>query len=77
MAYNNFPPIGKIFDDLDKFRDYCRFEGKVFNEADLYNDKAYVWQQYQKYQNYLRAKARNNGKPFERKPRNNNYQGRN
>ena len=65
----NFPPINKIFDDLDKFRDYCRFEGKVFNEADLYNDRAPVWISYQKQQNYLRAKARNDGKPFERKPR--------
>ena len=36
-AYN------KVFNDLDKFRDYCRFEGKVFNEKDMYNDKAPVW----------------------------------
>ena len=61
MAYN-FPPVNKVFDDLDKFRDYCRFEGKVFNEADLYKKDAPVWQQYQKYQNYLRAKARNAGR---------------
>jgi hypothetical protein len=61
MAYN-FPPVNKIFDDLDKFRDYCRFEGKVFDEADLYKKDAPVWQQYQKYQNYLRAKARNAGR---------------
>ena len=74
MAYN-FPPVNKIFDDLDKFRDYCRFEGKVFNEADLYKDDAPVWQAYKKYQNYIRAKSRNNGKPFT--PRNrNNFQGR-
>ena len=58
----NFPPVNKIFDDLDKFRDYCRFEGKVFNEADLYKKDAPVWQQYQKYQNYLRAKSRNAGR---------------
>jgi len=61
MAYN-FPPVQKIFDDLDKFRDYCRFEGKVFNEADLYKEKAPVWQQYKKYQNYLKARARNAGR---------------
>ena len=66
---NNFPPVDKIFDDLEKFRDYCRFEGKPFNEADLYKKDAWVWQAYQKYQNYLRAKARNDSKPFERKPR--------
>ena len=51
----------KVFNDLDKFRDYCRFEGKIFNEKDLYKKDSFVWQAYQKYQNYLRAKARNSG----------------
>jgi len=60
----NFPPIGKIFDDLEKFRDFCRFEGKPFDEADLYNDKSWVWQQYNKHQGWLRAKARNAGRNF-------------
>ena len=59
---NNFPPVSKIFDDLEKFRDYCRFEGKVFNEADLYKKDAPVWQAYQKYLGYLRAKARANSR---------------
>jgi hypothetical protein len=59
----------KVFNDLDKFRDYCRFEGKPFNEKDLYKKDAWVWQAYQKYQNYLRAKARNGGRDF--KPRRN------
>ena len=45
----NFPPINEIFDELDKFRDYCRFEGKVFDEKDLYNEKSRVWRSYQKY----------------------------
>ena len=57
MAYN-YPPINKIFDDLDKFRDYCRFEAKTFNEADLYNNDASVWIAYNKHQGWLRAKAR-------------------
>lgn len=60
----NFPPVNTIFDDLDKFRDYCRFEGKPFDEKDLYKKDSWVWQAYQKYQNYLRAKARNNGRNF-------------
>ena len=38
----------KVFNDLDKFRDYCRFEGKVFNEEELYKKDAIVWQAYQK-----------------------------
>ena len=49
----------KVFNDLDKFRDYCRFEGKVFNEKDLYKDEAPVWGAYKKYLGWLRAKARN------------------
>ena len=43
-AYN------KVFNDLDKFRDYCRFEGKVFNEADLYKKDSPIWQSYIKHQ---------------------------
>jgi hypothetical protein len=39
----------KVFDDLDKFRDYCRFEGKVFDEADMYRNSSDVWQQYQRF----------------------------
>ena len=53
------PTISKAFDDLDKFRDYCRFEGKVFNAKDLYKQDSEVWQAYQRHQGWLRAKARN------------------
>jgi hypothetical protein len=65
----NFPPINKIFDDLDKFRDYCRFEGKVFNEADLYKNDSPNWIAYQKYLNWSRSKSRNEGRPFTPRPR--------
>jgi hypothetical protein len=58
-AYN------KVFNDLDKYRDYCRFEGKVFNEKALYNKKDVNWQAYEKYQNWLRAKARNASRKFQ------------
>ena len=34
------PEVVQIFDDLDKFRDFCRFEGYRFNEKDLYNEKS-------------------------------------
>ena len=66
---NNFPPVNKIFDDLDKFRDFCRFEGKVFNEADLYKEDAPVWVAYKKHQGWLRAKARGGDRPFVQRPR--------
>jgi hypothetical protein len=52
------PVVNKVFNDLDDYRDYCRFEGKVFNEADLYKKDSPNWQAYQKYCNWLRAKAR-------------------
>jgi len=61
MSITN-PVVNKVFNDLDQFRDYCRFEGKVFNEKDLYKKDATVWQAYQKYQGYLRAKARANSR---------------
>lgn len=40
------PLIRKIFDDLDAFRDYCRFEGKPFHEASLYKKGDRVWESY-------------------------------
>jgi hypothetical protein len=58
------PVVRKVFDDLDKFRDFCRFEGKVFNEKDLYCKDAPVWIAYNKHQGWLRAKARNAGRNF-------------
>lgn len=54
----------KVFNDLDKFRDYCRFEGKVFNEKDLYKTDAPVWIAYQKHQGWLRAKSRSSSRKF-------------
>jgi hypothetical protein len=68
MSITN-PVVNKVFNDLDAYRDYCRFEGKVFNEKALYNREDLNWQAYEKYRNWQRSKARNGGKPFEnRKP---------
>ena len=52
----NYPDVKQIFDDLDAYRDWCRFEGKPFNEADLYNSKSNLWSQYQRYLHYKRNK---------------------
>lgn len=54
---NNFPPVNEIFDELDRFRDFCRYEGKVYNEASLYRDRDPVWQDYKR---FLAYKARKN-----------------
>ena len=58
MAITN-PTVAKVFADLEAYKDWCRFEGKVFDESALYNKKDSNWQAYGKYQNYLRAVARN------------------
>ena len=57
MAIKN-PVVNKVFNDLDAYLDWCRFEGKVFNEAALYKKSDPNWQAYQKYLGWLRAKAR-------------------
>jgi hypothetical protein len=59
MAITN-PTVAKIFDDLDAYRDFCRFEnhGKVFDEKALYNKKDPNWQAYEKHQNWLTARNR-------------------
>jgi hypothetical protein len=41
--------INQIFNDLDKYRNFCREFGYRFNEADLYNQKNYVFRQFQKF----------------------------
>ena len=61
------PDVVRIFDDLEKFHDFCRFELHPFNEADLYNRSSYVWRAYE---NSKRPRKQWNG---ERKP----YQGKN
>jgi len=71
------PTVNKVFNDLDAYRDFCRFEGKVFDERALYNKQDPNWIAYQKYQGWLRAKARG-GKDFvqrDRRPKQRNNQG--
>ena len=45
-AYN------KVFDDLEKFKDYCRFEAKPFDEKSLYKKGDKVWESYLSFQKY-------------------------
>jgi hypothetical protein len=39
----------QVQDDLIKFLDFCVEYGYRYNENDLYNFKAYAWQQYNKF----------------------------
>lgn len=44
------PKLNQIFDDLERFCNFCRGFGYYYNEADLYNWKSYAWQQFSKHQ---------------------------
>ena len=50
------PKVTQIFDDLEKYYDFCKDYGYRFNEADLYNWKSYAFQQYNKYSQGKNAK---------------------
>ena len=80
MAKNNYkdinyweakPEIVKIFDDLEKFHDFCRFELCAFNEANLYNRDSQVWNNY-----YYSTRPRKPRGEYNRSG-NNNYRQRN
>ena len=70
------PEIVKIFDDLEKFHDFCRFEMAPFDEAHLYNRDSWVWRNFEKAH---RPRKQHTG---DRRPRefnrsgNNNYRAR-
>lgn len=44
--FANRPDVVKIFDDLEDYLNFCRFELLPYNQADLYNKKSPTWQQY-------------------------------
>jgi hypothetical protein len=46
--FNDKSNITQIFNDLDKYRDFCREYGYRFDERDLYSSQSYVWRQFQK-----------------------------
>jgi hypothetical protein len=50
------PEVEKVFDDLDKWLDYCRFNLINFNPADMYRSREW------------RDSQRGNGEHRERKP---------
>jgi hypothetical protein len=50
------PEVTRIFDDLDNWLDYCRFNMIAFNPSDLYRSQEY--RNFQRGQEYLERKAR-------------------
>lgn len=51
------PEVTRIFDDLEQYKDYCRFNMLRFDEKDLYRSEQY--KKFEKYRNWLaRQEAR-------------------
>jgi len=51
MAKINFEPntkLTQIFDDLDKYREFCVDYGYVFDEKTLYDMRNFAYRQHQK-----------------------------
>ena len=43
------PRVHAIFDDLDKYREFCVDYGFKFDEVDLYSTKSYIFRQFTKH----------------------------
>jgi len=54
--YRANPRAIQVMDELDQFRDFCVDYGYRFREEDLFNFKAYAWQQYNKFSQGKNAK---------------------
>lgn len=48
--------VKKIFEDLEKFRDFCVDHGYRYDESALYNMRSYAFQQFMKYVSGKHAK---------------------
>lgn len=43
------PRVKQIFEDLEKYREFCVDFGYKFDESDLYNQRTYVYRQFSKF----------------------------
>ena len=43
------PRTNQVWDDLERYLDFCREFGYRYNEAELYNWKSYAYQQFMKF----------------------------
>lgn len=48
IAIKHNPIVTTIFDDLEKFYEFCRTYGYRFDEKNLYDMRNYAYQQYSK-----------------------------
>ena len=56
VAIKPNPRVNQVFEELEKYLEFCRSFGYRYNEADLHNWKSYAWQQYSKHAQGKHAK---------------------
>ena len=56
------PKIVKIFEDLESFKDFCRYEFLNWNERNLYNNNSPEWRAYKKRNNVRKHRPYKNRK---------------
>lgn len=50
------PHTNQIFEDLEKYMDFCISHGYKYDEADLYNNKSHAYRQFNKFMSGKTAK---------------------
>ena len=64
--FDNNPNIVKIFDDLEAYLDFCRFELREFNPAELYKKDSENWKAYMA----SKRRGKPSNKPYHNRKRN-------
>jgi hypothetical protein len=65
FEFKHNPKVHQIFEDLEKYLDFCTSQGYVFDESELYSNKSYSFRQFTK---YLQGKPVKNNWEIDAKP---------
>ena len=49
QTFQSNPRVQQIFEDLEKYLEFCVDFGYKYNEAELYDQRSYVYRQYTKF----------------------------
>jgi len=49
QTFQSNPRVTQIFEDLEKYLDFCVEFGYKYNEAELYDQRSYVYRQFAKF----------------------------
>jgi hypothetical protein len=49
IIFQSNPRVHQLFDDLEKYLEFCKRFGYNMDETDLYNNKSFAYRQFTKY----------------------------